>query len=107
LIPAAVMSELNRRTSLVTISLGSGAGADVIFLFTSDISGESDRTPRRARTWSDLSSLRRAIRDERIKALSGFRSAVASGAFPAASEIAGIADAELAPFRARLDASGE
>ena len=37
LIAGAVMSEISRRTSLVTVSLGSGADADVIFLFTSDI----------------------------------------------------------------------
>ena len=39
LIPAAVMAEINQRTSLVTISLGSGGDADVIFLFASDICG--------------------------------------------------------------------
>ena len=75
----------------------------MIFLFTSDICGETERRPRHARAWGDLSRLRRAVRDERIKALSGFRAAVTSGVFPAASEIAGIADAELAEFRARLD----
>ena len=77
LIPAAVMSEINRRTSLVTISLGSGGDADVIFLFASDICGESSKRPRHARAWGDLATLYRAVRDERVKALSGFRAAVA------------------------------
>jgi 3-methyl-2-oxobutanoate hydroxymethyltransferase len=104
-IAAAVMAEINRRTSLVTVSLGSGADADVIFLFTSDISGESARQPRHARAWGDLASLHKAVRDERIKALSGFRSDVSSGAFPAAREVVGIADGELAAFRAGLDAT--
>jgi 3-methyl-2-oxobutanoate hydroxymethyltransferase len=104
-IPAAVMAEINRRTSLVTVSLGSGAEADVIFLFTSDISGESARRPRHARAWGDLASLHKAVRDERVKALSGFCSDVASGAFPAAREVASIADGELAAFRAALEAA--
>ncbi|RUY60316.1 3-methyl-2-oxobutanoate hydroxymethyltransferase, partial [Mesorhizobium sp. M7A.F.Ca.CA.001.05.1.1] len=43
IIAAEVMAEINRRTSLVTVSLGSGAEADVVFLFTSDICGESAR----------------------------------------------------------------
>jgi 3-methyl-2-oxobutanoate hydroxymethyltransferase len=43
------MSEINRRASLVTVSPGSGADADVIFLFTSDICGEAARLPRHAR----------------------------------------------------------
>lgn len=104
LIPAAVMAEINRRTSLVTISLGSGADADVIFLFSSDICGESAKSPRHARAWGDLASLYKAVREERVNALTGFRAAVASGSFPGAEEIAEIPAAELAAFRARLDA---
>ena len=104
LIPAAVLSEINRRTSLVTISLGSGGDADVIFLFTSDICGESSKPPRHARAWGDLASLYKAVRDERVRALSGFRAAVASAGFPAAGEIAAIPTHELEDFRARLGA---
>jgi hypothetical protein len=37
LIPAKVMSEINKRTGMATISLGSGPDADVMCLFTSDI----------------------------------------------------------------------
>jgi 3-methyl-2-oxobutanoate hydroxymethyltransferase len=103
LVPAAVMAEIDRRTSLVTISLGSGSEAEVIFLFTSDICGESGRLPRHARAWGDLASLNRAIKAERAKALSGFREAVRSGDFPGEGELAGIAEAELALFRERLE----
>ena len=105
LIAAAAMAEINRRTSLVTVSLGSGADADVIFLFTSDICGEAARQPRHARSWGNLAALHKAVRDERVKALSGFRSDVASGAFPSASEIAGMPDDELAEFRSKLEAA--
>ena len=102
-IAGPVMSEINRRTSLVTISLGSGADADVIFLFTSDICGEAARLPRHARAWGDLGKLHKAVREERIKALSGFRSDVASGGFPTARQVVDLADAELEEFRAGLD----
>lgn len=103
LVPAPVMAEITRRTKLVTISLGSGREAEVIFLFTSDICGESTRLPRHARAWGDLASLHQAVRTERTKALSGFREAVRSGGFPGEGEIAGIAEAELAAFRERLE----
>jgi 3-methyl-2-oxobutanoate hydroxymethyltransferase len=76
----------------------------VIFLFASDICGESTKRPRHARAWGDLAKLYRAVRDERVKALSGFRDAVASASFPAAGEIATIPGDELAEFRARLAA---
>ena len=51
IIAAPVMAEIDRCTSLVTVSLGSGADADVIFLFTSDICGDAGRRPRHARAW--------------------------------------------------------
>jgi len=102
-IAAPVMAEINRRTSLVTVSLGSGSDADVIFLFTSDICGESARLPRHARAWGDLRYLQAQIRQERIGALGQFRQAVATGGFPAQHETASIPDDELAKFSDKLD----
>ncbi|RUU96837.1 ketopantoate hydroxymethyltransferase [Mesorhizobium sp. M6A.T.Cr.TU.017.01.1.1] len=104
-IPAQVMAEINRRTSLVTVSLGSGTEADVIFLFTSDICGESTRLPRHARAWGNLAALHQAVRDARIEALSGFRKEVAGGGYPSDAEVAGITEAEFEEFRARLEAT--
>ena len=98
------MAEIHRRTSLVTISLGSGANADVIFLFTSDISGESSRPPRHARAWGDLAAKHQAVRDERVSALKRFRAEVGARSFPAPGECADAPLSELEEFRAQLDA---
>ncbi len=43
--------------------------------------------------------LQEAVRTERIRALSEFRSEVAAGSFPAAANIASIPEWELAKFR--------
>lgn len=102
-IAAPVMAEISKKTSLVTISLGSGPSADVIFLFTSDICGESQRLPRHARAWGDLKRLHDQIRQERISALGQFRQAVASGGFPAQHETASIPEDELAKLRSLLN----
>lgn len=102
IVPAAVMAEINQRTALVTVSLGSGPDADVIFLFTSDICGEAIRLPRHARAWGDLATLHQKVRDERKRALSAFRAEVASGGFPSPAEVAGIAEDELDRLRAAL-----
>lgn len=102
LIPAMVMAEISRRTSMATISLGSGRDADVMFLFSSDICGESTRTPRHARAYGDVAALQRQIAAERVKALAAFRADVISGGFPSDTEVSRIADAELAAFRATL-----
>jgi 3-methyl-2-oxobutanoate hydroxymethyltransferase len=103
LIPAAVMREIHQRTGLATISLGSGPHADVQFLFTSDICGESERRPRHARAYADLAALHRQIDAERVRALTEFRADVEGGRFPAAAETSTIQDAELAGFVASLD----
>lgn len=103
LIPAAVMTEIHARTGLATISLGSGPDADVMFLFTSDIAGEGAKLPRHARAYGDLASLQQRIVDERIRALTAFRSDIDARTFPDRSEVAGIDDDELAAFRADLD----
>ncbi|HET7899932.1 MAG TPA: 3-methyl-2-oxobutanoate hydroxymethyltransferase [Candidatus Nanopelagicales bacterium] len=98
LIPAAVMAEIHRRTGMATISLGSGPDADVLFLFTSDLCGESERRPRHARAYADLASLHRQIDAERVRALTEFRADVESGDFPGDAEVAGIDPTELAGF---------
>ena len=106
LIPAEVMREIHRRTGLATISLGSGPDADVQFLFTSDLCGESERTPRHARAYADLASLHRQIEAERVRALTEFRGDVATGRFPSDAEVSTVDAAELALYVSRLEPLG-
>ena len=103
LIPAEVMREIHRRTGLATISLGSGPDADVQFLFTSDLCGESERTPRHARAYADLASLHRQIEAERVRALTEFRGDVATGRFPSDAEVSRADATELASFVGELE----
>jgi 3-methyl-2-oxobutanoate hydroxymethyltransferase len=103
LIPAEVLAQITPRTSMATISLGSGRDADVMFLFQSDICGESPRRPRHARAYGDVAALQRQIAEERVRALSAFRADVLAGSFPDASEVGRIDPAELADFIASFD----
>jgi 3-methyl-2-oxobutanoate hydroxymethyltransferase len=105
LIPADVMREINQRTGMVTISLGSGPDADVMFLFSSDICGESERIPRHARVYGDVAGLRAQIAEERLRALTAFREDVAAGRFPDETEVASIEEAELTRFKQSLDSA--
>ena len=86
IIPDQLMTEFTERSSLVTVSLGSGAGGDVIFLFASDICGETP-APRHARAFGDIASLREKIKIERATAFSAFRTHVASGTYPDETEV--------------------
>ncbi len=98
LIPAKVMAEINQRTRMATISLGSGPDANVMFLFSSDICGESTRKPRHARAYGDLAALHKQIAAERARALTAFRADVASKGFPNESEVGQIDPEELEQF---------
>jgi 3-methyl-2-oxobutanoate hydroxymethyltransferase len=97
------MAEINQRVGMATISLGSGPSANVMFLFSSDICGESPRKPRHARAYADLAALHEQIDAERIRALTAFRADVASGAFPSESEVGQIDPDELKRFVESID----
>lgn len=103
LIPTNLMKQINDRTGLVTISLGSGPNADVMFLFSSDICGESQRVPRHARVYADLAAMYAEIARERVRALSAFRSDVIDGAFPADDEVVNVEPEVIASFTAHAD----
>ncbi|MEL6169990.1 MAG: 3-methyl-2-oxobutanoate hydroxymethyltransferase [Pseudomonadota bacterium] len=98
-----VMAEITRRTTLLTSSLGSGSGADILYLFQNDICGEAPVRPRHARAFGDIHALTEAIRTERRAALGRFREAALSGDFPAIGETATLPDDEFARFLDKLD----
>ena len=97
-----VMAEITQRTSLITSSLGSGPGADVIYLFQNDICGEAPQSPRHARAFGNLYALEQQIKAERRAALAAFREAAMSDGYPNATETAGLPDTEFESFLSRL-----
>ena len=103
LIPANLMGEIQQRTGLTTVSLGSGPDADVMFLVQNDVCGEGPFKPRHARAYADLNALQAQIQSERVRALGEWKADVASGAFPSAAEVNQTPDDELAAFLADLD----
>ncbi len=81
---ADALTEISRRTSVVTISLGSGGGGDVDYLFQEDICGINDSNPRHAKAYGDLRTLQARLYRERVAALRAFHDDVAGGGFPPA-----------------------
>ena len=101
-IVAEVMAEISKRTTLITSSLGSGPGADVIYLFQNDICGEQPESPRHARAFGNIHALEEQIRSERRNALGAFRTAVTEADFPAPSETVEMQRNELDAFLAKM-----
>ncbi len=104
LIPAQVMTELTKRTSLVTISLGSGSGADVLYLFGQDILGDGTPPfPRHAKLYRTFYKIRQDMQHERIAAFKEFAADIHSGAFPSDDLVVHVDDEVIDAFLGEID----
>ena len=82
-IPSRIMRELSSRTSLVTISIGSGNGCDVQFLFADDILGASEGPfPRHSKQYCNLFKEAQRIQKIRVNAFKDFINEVNTNIFP-------------------------
>ena len=82
-IPAPIMRELSKRTTLVTSSIGSGSGGDIQFLFAQDLLGDGKPPfPRHGKQYCDLYAMRQKMQEMRVAAFKQFVSEVQSGVFP-------------------------
>ena len=82
-IPSRLMRKLSSRTSLVTISIGSGNGCDVQFLFADDILGASEGPfPRHSKQYCNLFKEAQRIQKIRVNAFKDFIDEVNTNIFP-------------------------
>ncbi|MGI9610114.1 MAG: 3-methyl-2-oxobutanoate hydroxymethyltransferase [Acidimicrobiia bacterium] len=103
-VPEAVATEISRKTSLVMISMGSGAGCDAQYLFSTDILGtNTGHIPRHAKTYGSIGAELDRVQQLRIDAFKAFADDVAGGTFPDPSRLVGIDRSELEEFQQRLD----
>jgi len=99
-----VATAISRATPLSIISMGSGAGCDVQYLFSVDILRETKgRIPRHARVYDDFSAEYARLQDRRIAAFGAYRADVLSGSYPAAGETVSGDDAQTSAFRDWLE----
>jgi len=93
------MSEISKKTSLITSSLGSGLSGDIIYLFQNDICGEHENIPRHARAFGNVLKLKNEIYNERVNSIKNFKVAVESQTFPESKELVNINQKELEKFK--------
>ena len=104
-IPGPVLAEISRRTGIITVSLGSGPGGDVDYLFMNDICGEQEYLPRHSRAFGNLHRLHEQVKAERIAAVTAFREAVERGSFPGDAETVAMDPREMDGFLEKLERS--
>jgi 3-methyl-2-oxobutanoate hydroxymethyltransferase len=87
-VPHNLARWLCSQTSLLLMSLGSGAGCDTQFLFSDDILGDyDDRLPRHARAYRNFLEENRRLQRERIAAFQEYAADVKEGRFPAREHV--------------------
>ena len=105
LVPEPVAAAISQRSSLLLISMGSGAGCDAQYLFSMDILGtNTGHYPRHSKKYRDFTAEYERLHAERVAAYSEYRDDVASGAYPAEGHKLRVDEAELARFISALDA---
>ncbi|MBL8379100.1 MAG: 3-methyl-2-oxobutanoate hydroxymethyltransferase [Burkholderiales bacterium] len=99
-IPAELLAQISKRTTLLTSSIGAGGGGDIQFLFADDILGNNGPPyPRHTKQYRDLYKMKQEMQAERVAAFKEFIADVRSGGFPGTEHIvkapAGLIDGFL------------
>ncbi|MBB5723224.1 3-methyl-2-oxobutanoate hydroxymethyltransferase [Loktanella ponticola] len=95
-VAANLATEITNRTSMLTISLGSGSGCDAQYLFSVDLLGENrGHIPRHAKTYRNFAAERDRLQVERVAAYKEYIADITSGVFPDAEHVVNIDDDAL------------
>ena len=106
-IPAELLAQISKRTSLLTSSIGAGGGGDIQFLFADDILGNNGPPyPRHTKQYRNLFKMKQEMQAQRVAGFKEFVQDVRSGSFPGTEHVVkapeGLIDAfiELADKKA-------
>jgi len=103
-IPAELLAQISRRTSLLTSSIGAGGGGDIQFLFAEDILGNNGPPyPRHTKQYRNFFKLKQAMQDERIAGFREFVEDVRSGGFPGQEHVVKAPEGLIDAFIGKVD----
>ena len=98
-VPEALLTEITRRTSLLTSSIGGGSGGDIQFLFADDILGNNPPPyPRHSKQYRRLYEMKEEMQRERIAGFTEFIADVKNNNFPAEEHVVKAPDNLIADF---------
>ncbi|MDA9314410.1 3-methyl-2-oxobutanoate hydroxymethyltransferase [Alphaproteobacteria bacterium] len=102
-IPEQLLSEISKRTTLITSSIGGGSGGDIQFLFADDILGNNAPPyPRHSKQYRNLFKMRQDMQLERIEGFKEFISEVQNGKFPEKKHIIEAPSGLIEDFLAKI-----
>lgn len=104
-IPAELLAEISKRTTLITSSIGAGSGGDIQFLFAEDILGNKPPPyPRHSKQYRELYKLLEQVQAERVAGFRDYIEDVQNGTFPAREHIIEATGDLIAQFVDKVDA---
>ncbi|HYI30746.1 MAG TPA: 3-methyl-2-oxobutanoate hydroxymethyltransferase [Bradyrhizobium sp.] len=103
-IPAELLVQISKRTSLLTSSIGAGGGGDIQFLFAEDILGNNGPPyPRHTKQYRNLFSMKQEMQAERVAGFREFVQDVRSGGFPGTEHVVKAPDGLVDAFIEKAD----
>lgn len=102
-VPPPVAEAISKRTSLLMISMGAGAGCDAQYLFACDILGSHDgHYPKHSKAYRNFHADHVRLQKERVLAFTEFSKEVETGAFPDDSRLVAMDDGEWVKFSSEI-----
>ena len=103
-IPAELLAQISKRTSLLTSSIGAGGGGDIQFLFAEDILGNNGPPyPRHTKQYRNMFKMKQEMQAERVAGFKEFVQDVRSGAFPGAEHVVKAPEGLIEAFLEQAD----
>lgn len=104
IVPARVAEEIGRRLeSLILISMGSGTGGTVQYLFATDVLGTNKgHVPRHAKVYGNIGAEEARVQQLRADAFRALREDVLTGGYPAKEHLLKIKEDEFENFLSRI-----
>jgi 3-methyl-2-oxobutanoate hydroxymethyltransferase len=105
IVPAKVTAEINRRLEkLLLISMGSGTGATIQYLFATDVLGtNTGHIPRHAKVYGNIGQEEARVQRLRVEAFKALTHDVRTAAYPEDKHILDIKGDEFDAFLKSLD----
>lgn len=104
-VPADLLTQISRRTKLVTSSIGAGSGGDIQFMFAEDILGNhAPPYPRHTKQYRNLFKMEQELQHERVGGFRDFIADVRSGRFPGPEHVVKAPEGLVDSFVAAVEA---
>ena len=106
-IPAQLLAEISKRTTVLTSSIGAGSGGDIQFLFAEDILGNDPPPyPRHSKQYRQLYKLKAQMQAERVAGFTEFIADVREGRFPGPEHVVNASQDMVGAFVEAVDDAG-